>query len=56
MSSDPNRPGQSASSLEDIRAARLQKIEDLKQLGLNPFAYRWDVTHRAADLQENTLS
>ena len=52
MSSDPNRPGQSASSLEDIRAARLQKIEDLKQLGLNPFAYRWDVTHRAADLQE----
>lgn len=52
MSSDPNRSGQSASSLEDIRAARLQKIEDLKQLGFNPFAYRWEVTHRAADLQE----
>jgi lysyl-tRNA synthetase class 2 len=52
MSSDANRSGQSASSLEEIRAARLQKVEDLKQLGFNPFAYGWDVTHRAADLQE----
>jgi lysyl-tRNA synthetase class 2 len=52
MSSDANRPGQSASSLEEIRIARLQKVEDLKQLGMNPFAYRWEVTHRAADLQE----
>ncbi|MGF1570968.1 MAG: lysine--tRNA ligase [Nodosilinea sp.] len=51
MPSDPNRPGQSASSLEDIRAARLQKVEELKQLGLNPFAYRWEVTHHATDLQ-----
>lgn len=51
MSSDANRPAQSASSLEDIRAARLQKVEDLKQLGHNPFAYRWDVTHHTADLQ-----
>jgi len=55
MSSDNHRPGQSASSLEEIRAGRLQKIEDLKQLGLNPFAYRWDVTHHAADLQEKYL-
>ncbi|MGB3199982.1 MAG: OB-fold nucleic acid binding domain-containing protein, partial [Nodosilinea sp.] len=51
MSSDSNRPGQSASSLEDIRAARLQKVEDLKQLGQNPFAYRWDITANTADLQ-----
>jgi lysyl-tRNA synthetase, class II len=51
MSSDSNRSGQSASSLEDIRAARLQKVEDLKQLGQNPFAYRWQVTVHAADLQ-----
>lgn len=51
MSSDSNRPGQSASSLEDIRAARLQKVEDLKQLGQNPFAYRWSVTAKTADLQ-----
>jgi lysyl-tRNA synthetase class 2 len=52
MSSDANRSAQSASSLEDIRAARLQKVEDLKQIGQNPFAYRWDVTHHTADLQE----
>ncbi|WOD38645.1 lysine--tRNA ligase [Nodosilinea sp. E11] len=51
MSSDSNRPGQSASSLEEIRAARLQKVEDLKQLGQNPFAYRWAVTAKTADLQ-----
>jgi lysyl-tRNA synthetase class 2 len=52
MSADANRPGQSASSLEEIRAARLQKVEDIKQLGMTPFAYRWEVTHCAADLQE----
>ncbi|HIK43442.1 MAG TPA: lysine--tRNA ligase [Leptolyngbyaceae cyanobacterium M65_K2018_010] len=51
MSSASNHPGQSASSLEEIRAARLQKVEDLKRLGMNPFAYRWDVTAHAADLQ-----
>lgn len=51
MSSDANRPAQSASSLEEIRAARLQKVADLKQLGLNPFAYKWNVSHHAADLQ-----
>lgn len=37
---------------EDIRAARLQKVEQLKQAGLNPYAYTWEITHRAADLQE----
>ena len=52
MSSEANRPGQSASTLEEIRAARLQKVDDLKQLGFNPFAYRWDVTHHTANLQE----
>ncbi|MGB5974658.1 MAG: OB-fold nucleic acid binding domain-containing protein, partial [Nodosilinea sp.] len=51
MSSDSNRPGQSASSLEDIRAARLQKARDLTQLGQNPFAYRWDITTNTAELQ-----
>lgn len=52
MSSDATRSGQSASSLEEIRAARLQKVEDLKQVGQNPFAYRWDVTYQTAQLQE----
>lgn len=39
-------------SPREIRAARLQKVNDLKQLGLNPYAYTWDVTHQAAALQE----
>ena len=43
---------QSTSSLEDIRATRLEKVEQLKQLGFNPYAYRWESTHHAAELQE----
>jgi lysyl-tRNA synthetase class 2 len=39
-------------SEEDIRAARLEKVEQLKQLGFNPYAYRWESTHHAAQLQE----
>ncbi|MEH2079668.1 MAG: lysine--tRNA ligase [Nostoc sp.] len=39
-------------SEEDIRAARLEKVEQLKQLGTNPYAYRWESTHHAAQLQE----
>ncbi|OLP19453.1 lysine--tRNA ligase [Leptolyngbya sp. 'hensonii'] len=39
-------------SSDEIRAARLQKAEQLRQLGLNPYAYRWQSTHHAADLQE----
>lgn len=36
---------------EDLRAVRLQKIDQLKQSGLTPYAYRWEVTHHAAELQ-----
>ncbi len=36
---------------EDIRAARLEKVAQLKQLGFNPYAYRWESTHHAAQLQ-----
>ncbi len=39
-------------SEEDIRATRLEKVEQLKQLGMNPYAYRWESTHHAAELQE----
>lgn len=39
-------------SEEDIRATRLEKVEQLKQLGMNPYAYRWESTDRAAELQE----
>jgi lysyl-tRNA synthetase class 2 len=37
--------------LEEIRATRLEKVEQLKQLGQNPYAYGWEMTHHAADLQ-----
>lgn len=42
---------QSASTLDEIRATRLDKVTQLQAAGLNPFAYRWDVTDHAADLQ-----
>ncbi|MGQ4647328.1 lysine--tRNA ligase [Lyngbya aestuarii] len=53
MSSEqsPQEP-QSHSSLEEIRAARLEKVKQLKALGINPYAYRWASTHHAAQLQE----
>jgi len=37
---------------EEIRATRLEKAQQLRQAGLNPYAYGWDVTHRASQLQE----
>jgi lysyl-tRNA synthetase class 2 len=53
MSSEQSQPNpQSASTLEEIRAARLEKVEQLKQLGMNPYAYHWEPTHHAAELQE----
>lgn len=54
MSSDKSQPQepQSASTLDEIRAARLEKVEQLKQLGFNPYAYRWESTHHAAELQK----
>ncbi len=52
MSSDQSQPNpQSASTLEEIRAARLEKVQQLKQLGMNPYAYRYTSTHHAAELQ-----
>ena len=39
-------------SEEDIRATRLEKVEQLRQQGMNPYAYSWDVTHHAGELQE----
>ena len=37
---------------DDLRATRLEKVEQLKQLGVNPYAYQWQSTHHAAELQE----
>jgi lysyl-tRNA synthetase class 2 len=52
MSSDRSQEPQPHSSLEEIRAVRLEKVEQLKKLGLNPYAYKWKSTHHAAELQE----
>ncbi len=45
---EPNTP----STLAEIRATRIEKVEQLKQLGLNPYAYKWESTHHAVELQE----
>jgi len=53
MSSDSSsKEQQSSSSLEGIRATRLAKVEQLRQQGLNPYAYQWNCTDQAGALQE----
>jgi lysyl-tRNA synthetase class 2 len=39
-------------SEEDIRATRLEKVAQIKQLGMNPYGYNWKSTHQTAELQE----
>lgn len=52
MSSDQSPPEQqTTSSIDAIRAIRLEKVQQLKALGMNPYAYRWESTHHAAELQ-----
>ena len=41
----------STSSAEDIKLIRLQKVATMRDAGVNPFAYRFDRTHMAAELQ-----
>lgn len=36
---------------EDFRATRIEKAAQLRDLGLNPYAYQWSVTHSAQELQ-----
>lgn len=48
----PQEEPQGHSNLEEIRAIRLEKVEQLKALGQNPYAYHWESTHHAAELQE----
>jgi lysyl-tRNA synthetase, class II len=47
-----NQHQQNGSSLEEIRAARIEKVAQIKELGLNPYAYKWESSHHAAQLQE----
>ena len=51
-SNESQQPDQSKSTLEEIRATRLQKVEQLTEAGLPAYAYRWEKTHKAADLQD----
>lgn len=39
-------------SSDDLRATRLEKADKLRQQGFNPYAYRWEVTAHAAELQK----
>jgi lysyl-tRNA synthetase, class II len=39
------------STLAEIRATRLVKADKLRELGMNPYAYNWESTHKAAALQ-----
>lgn len=52
MSEQSPQEPQDHSNLDAIRAARLEKVEQLKALGMNPYAYNWESTHHAAELQE----
>ncbi len=47
-----SQPQPNSSTLDEIRAARLEKIAQLQAAGLDPFGTcKWEVTARAADLQ-----
>lgn len=37
--------------MSELRDTRLEKVEQLRQAGHNPYAYRWKSTHSAAQLQ-----
>jgi lysyl-tRNA synthetase, class II len=51
MAAERDRP-QGHSTLSEIRATRLEKVDQIKQAGGTPYAYRWESTHTAAALQE----
>jgi lysyl-tRNA synthetase class 2 len=51
MSREERQKAEPQSTLEEIRATRLEKVKQLQQAGYTPYAYRWEVTHHAAELQ-----
>ncbi|KAM0045097.1 putative lysine--tRNA ligase [Helianthus debilis subsp. tardiflorus] len=49
----PAAPNTTSTSDRDaIRAIRLKKVEELRSKGFEPYAYKWDRTHTANQLQE----
>ena len=55
-SNQPQREPNSSSNLDEIRATRLEKVEQLKKIGLTPYAYQWKSSHDAASLQDKYAS
>jgi lysyl-tRNA synthetase class 2 len=51
MSSSQSSQSEPQSTLEEIRAFRLEKVAQLQQAGLNPYAYKWESSHSAQELQ-----
>ena len=52
MSKQSSNEPENNSTLSEIRATRLEKVQQLKEQGLNPYGYKWISTHHAAQLQE----
>ncbi|GMH45080.1 hypothetical protein BSKO_13037 [Bryopsis sp. KO-2023] len=44
---------QATSNLEEVRQVRIEKAAQLQENGRNPYAYRFDPTHKAAQLQKD---
>ena len=42
----------SSSTRDELRAARLEKVQQLQAIAMNPYAYKWEVSHHTADLQD----
>lgn len=48
----PSSSPTSTSDREAVRAIRIKKVEELRSKGLVPYAYKWERTHTASQLQE----
>jgi hypothetical protein len=52
----PQEEPQDHSNLEAIRAMRLEKVEQLKALGQNPYAYHWSLPTTPPNSRRNLLT
>jgi lysyl-tRNA synthetase, class II len=50
-----NKP-QGSSNLDEIRATRIEKVAQIKELGLNPYAYKWESSHHTTELQSKYVN
>ncbi|GFZ20807.1 lysyl-tRNA synthetase, class II [Actinidia rufa] len=51
-SSTSSSPPSSTSDRDAVRAIRLKKVQELRSKSLEPYAYKWDRTHTANQLQD----